>query len=479
MPVWRIEAIEEMLMIEPPPCPAITGMTCFMARKALLRLTAKTRSQSASASSTTPPTNAMPTLLSSTSMRPKVETQASTTAATSAALLTSARHAAAWPPSSLMIRAVSSAAAGLISAQNTRAPSRANATAVALPLPHPGPIEPAPTTSATFPLRRSAMRSSRLQRFSFSFAFFSFLGVELAQLGLEDLAVIVLRQRAHEHIILRPFESRDAVEAQRIELGAVGVADHISDDDLAPLRIGPPDYRDLADVYVLEQDFLDLARIDVGAAGDDNVLGAVFERQIAFGIECADVAGVQPAAAQGRCRRLRIVPVARHHHVAAAQNFTGLAGRQRAIVAVGDHHFEPAEGPAGGAQPLGPAWMTAVGNLLLRQSGNGHRAFALAVDLREARAEAVDGGARVGDIHGRAAPDDGLDMIGIALRVAFNEPLDHGGCGEHRRARPGVDQAHYFVGFKTARFRHHVDAAPRHVRHHVKARAVAHRRRVQ
>jgi hypothetical protein len=24
-------------------------------------------------------------------------------------------------------------------------------------LPHPGPIEPAPTTSATFPLRRSAM----------------------------------------------------------------------------------------------------------------------------------------------------------------------------------------------------------------------------------------------------------------------------------------------------------------------------------
>jgi hypothetical protein len=99
----------------------------------------------------------MPTLLSSTSMRPKAETQASTMAATSAALLTSARCAAAWPPSSLSIRAVSSAAAGLMSAQNTRAPSRANATAVALPLPHPGPIEPAPTTSATLPLSRSAM----------------------------------------------------------------------------------------------------------------------------------------------------------------------------------------------------------------------------------------------------------------------------------------------------------------------------------
>ena len=56
-----------------------------------------------------------------------------------------------------MIPAVSAAAAGLMSAQNTRAPSRAKATAVALPLPQPGPIEPAPTTSATLPLSRSAM----------------------------------------------------------------------------------------------------------------------------------------------------------------------------------------------------------------------------------------------------------------------------------------------------------------------------------
>src|SRR5580704_11886535 len=155
----------------------------------------------------------MPTLLSSTSMRPKAETQVSTMAATSAALLTSARHAAAWPPSSLMIRAVSSAAARLMSAQHTRAPSRANATAVALPLPHPGPIEPAPTTSATLPLSRSAMAVLPV-------SVFHFLGVKLAQLGLENFTVIVFRQRAHEYIILRPFESGDTVETQRIELAA-------------------------------------------------------------------------------------------------------------------------------------------------------------------------------------------------------------------------------------------------------------------
>src|SRR5213595_2612317 len=53
-----------------------------------------------------------------------------------------------------MIFAVSSAAAPLRSTQNTCAPSRAKVVAVALPLPQPGPIEPAPTTMATFPFRR-------------------------------------------------------------------------------------------------------------------------------------------------------------------------------------------------------------------------------------------------------------------------------------------------------------------------------------
>jgi hypothetical protein len=55
---------------------------------------------------------------------------------------------------------------------------------------------------------------------------------------------------------------------------------------------------------VAQQHFLDLARIDVGAAADDHVLGAVLQRQEAVGIEAADVAGMQPATAQRRRRRL-------------------------------------------------------------------------------------------------------------------------------------------------------------------------------
>src|SRR5205085_2338128 len=84
-----------------------------------------------------------------------------------------------------------------------------------------------------------------------------------AQLGLEDLAVVVLRQAVDEYIILGPLEARDRTQAQRVELGAFGVPDHIGDDDLAPFRMRPADHRDLAHFVMREQHFLDLARINV------------------------------------------------------------------------------------------------------------------------------------------------------------------------------------------------------------------------
>src|ERR1043165_1372953 len=208
-------------------------MTCFMVRNALLRLTAMTRSHCSSGSSTTPPTSAMPTLLSSTSIRPKSAMQAFTIASTSSFLVTSARNGSARPPSPEMMFAVSSAAARLISTQNTLAPSRAQATALALPLPQPGPIEPAPTINAALSFRRLATGPLPSLR------------VELAQLGLQYLAIIVLRQRVDEHVVLRPLEARDLAEAQLVQLAGRHVADHISDDHLAPFRVRAADHRSL------------------------------------------------------------------------------------------------------------------------------------------------------------------------------------------------------------------------------------------
>ncbi len=60
------------------------------------------------------------------------------------------------------------------------------------------------------------------------------------------------------------------------------------------------------------------------------------------------------------------------------------AGRQRPVVRIGDHHFETRIGSSGGTKTVLP-WMIAVGYFMLRQEGDGHRAFALTVNLRETR----------------------------------------------------------------------------------------------
>src|SRR5476649_1655848 len=133
------------------------GSTCLAVRKKLFTLTSNTRCHSSSLSSTGPPVEPMPTLLSSTSIAPHFARQASTIALTLLLLEASASKATAVPPSFSISPTVSSAAARLRSTQNTLAPSRAKVTAVALPLPQPGPLDPAPTTIATLSFNLPAM----------------------------------------------------------------------------------------------------------------------------------------------------------------------------------------------------------------------------------------------------------------------------------------------------------------------------------
>src|SRR5690606_36379592 len=115
-----------------------------------------------------------------------------------------------------------------------------------------------------------------------------------AQFGLQHLAVVVLRQRIDEEIAPRPLEARDHPEAMRVERrlvhrGARPGADE-GDDPLAPARIGLADDRDLGDIRMREQRLLDLARIDVGATADHQVLRAVLEREVTVDIELAEIA---------------------------------------------------------------------------------------------------------------------------------------------------------------------------------------------
>src|SRR3954462_4377307 len=430
-------------------------MTCFMVRKALLRFTAMTRSHCSSGNSTTPPTSAMPTLLSSTSMRPKSAMHAFTIASTSSLLVTSARKGSARPLSPEMMFAVSSAAARLMSTQNTLAPSRAQATAVALPLPQPGPIEPAPTINATLSLRRLATGPLLSPC------------VELAQFGLQDLAVIVLRECVDEHVILRPLEARDFAEAQLVELARLHVADHIGDDDLPPFGGRPADDRSFAHTSVLEQHLLDLTRINVRAARDDHVLGAIFQCEVTIRVKHADVARVQPAAAQGLRRRVRTFPVARHHHIATADDLSDLSGPQRVVLRVRDLHVEARIGAPRRAEPFEPARMFAVRDVLSGQHRDCHRTFALPVDLRKPRPEAVERMKRILHIHRRATPHDGAQVVRLRAAGEIDQPLDHRGRREHRHAAPTREHTEDFVRLEAAGLRDHVDAHACHMRHHV------------
>jgi hypothetical protein len=127
-------------MIEPPPWRSMWGTANLAPRNTERTLTAITRSQSSTLSSTAVPGRSVPALLNSTSSRPNCSTVLATMASTEAASATSTSMATAWPPPSLMAATVSSALRRRTSATATAAPSAAKRIALAAPMPEPAPV---------------------------------------------------------------------------------------------------------------------------------------------------------------------------------------------------------------------------------------------------------------------------------------------------------------------------------------------------
>src|SRR5262249_52451199 len=153
-------------------------------------------------------------------------------------------------------------------------------------------------------------------------------------------------QRVDEHIGLGTLKAGNGVEAKLVEFAGRCVADDVGNDNLPPFVVRAADDGDLAHARVLEQYLLDLARIDVGAAADDDVLGSVLERQIAVGIKGADVPGMQPAVAQRGGGGPRILPIAGHDYVSAAKNLPGFLGGKRTVVGIHYRHLDAGIGAA-------------------------------------------------------------------------------------------------------------------------------------
>src|SRR5262249_53342101 len=106
--------------------------------------------------------------------------------------------------------------------------------------------------------------------------------------------------------------------------------------DLAVETVRRADDRGLADVGMREERLLDLARIDVLAASDDELALAANDVDEAVPVDAPEIAAVEPAAAEGRRRRVRIAEVPAHDVRALDHDLADLAGRDVAIVAVDD-----------------------------------------------------------------------------------------------------------------------------------------------
>src|SRR5215470_1329033 len=119
----------------------------------------------------------------------------------------------------------------------------------------------------------------------------------------------------------------------------------------------PANHRGLADAGMPQQDFLDLARIDVAAAGNDQVLGPVLEGEEPVGVETTVVAGMQPSTAQRIAARRLVPPITPHNHVAAADDLTGLADGEAPILTVDHADLDVGARHARRAEPLEPPRM--------------------------------------------------------------------------------------------------------------------------
>src|SRR3990172_6919053 len=156
----------------------------------------------------------------------------------------------------------------------------------------------------------------------------------------EDLAHRALRQGVHEADLFRALVLGESALAERDDLvgrrGLPGPEHDEREDLLAHERVRHSDHGGLGGLGEGVERLLDIPRIDVEAAADDEVLLALHNVEKVLGVEPAHVPRAEPPAADRPRRLLRIPAVAPHHVRALHANFAHLAGWQGAVAVVPD-----------------------------------------------------------------------------------------------------------------------------------------------
>ena len=185
--------------------------------------------------------------------------------------------------------------------------------------------------------------------------------------------------------------------------------------------MGHGDDRGLADGLVLVEDLLDLARVHVVAAADDQLLLAVDDEEVAVLVDLGHVAGLEPAVlVDGLLRLLLALPVALHHVVALDGDLADLALVDLVAVVVDHLHLDALDR---GADRAGLALLVGVVERRHR------RGLAQAVALEHVAAEGLLEALHDLDGHGRAARRADLERGDVVVLLAVE--VEH--RREHRR----------------------------------------------
>src|SRR6478752_2943784 len=166
------------------------------------------------------------------------------------------------------------------------------------------------------------------------------------------------------HLARRPLrETVDEPDPPRVFVGGHALLDEIAEfvglgvrtrlerdrraDLLAERLVRYAYHRRLRYGGVLVEDFLDLARVHVEPAADDQLLHPVHDEEIAVLVDPADIATAEPAVRRDRRgRRIRQIPVALHDVVTADLDLATFAGRHFVSVRVDNAHLDTLDGGA-------------------------------------------------------------------------------------------------------------------------------------
>src|SRR5437667_7362405 len=164
----------------------------------------------------------------------------------------------------------------------------------------------------------------------------------LPQHELLDLARGSLRQHA-EHDVARRLEMREVGPAVIDEFLFRDLCAGFQLDEgarrFSPLRVGLRHHGHREDRRVPVKHVLDLERRDVLAAGDDDVLGAVLDLEVAVGLHHREVARMEPTTREDVLGRLAVLQVALHGDVSAEHDLAhGLAVRGNGLHRLRIHH---------------------------------------------------------------------------------------------------------------------------------------------